>query len=88
MYVGFRMCACKTSTKISSILEIPTIGIGSGKYCDGQVLVYHDLLGLNKDFKAKFVKHFDKIDPQVGVEKYRDEVKSGIFLPKSTALII
>ncbi|ENU5790458.1 3-methyl-2-oxobutanoate hydroxymethyltransferase, partial [Campylobacter jejuni] len=34
---------------------------------------------LNKDFKAKFVKHFDKIDPQVGVEKYRDEVKSGIF---------
>lgn len=37
------------------------------------------LRGLNKDFKAKFVKHFDKIDPQVGVEKYRDEVKSGIF---------
>lgn len=69
----------KLAQKISSILEIPTIGIGSGKYCDGQVLVYHDLLGLNKDFKAKFVKHFDKIDPQVGVEKYRDEVKSGIF---------
>lgn len=62
MYVGFRMRTCKISTKISSILEIPTIGIGSGKYCDGQVLVYHDLLGLNKDFKAKFVKHFDKID--------------------------
>ncbi|EAK5823139.1 3-methyl-2-oxobutanoate hydroxymethyltransferase [Campylobacter jejuni] len=69
----------KLAQKISSILEIPTIGIGSGKYCDGQVLVYHDLLGLNKDFKAKFVKHFDKIDPRVGVEKYRDEVKSGIF---------
>ena len=69
----------KLAQKISSILEIPTIGIGSGKYCDGQVLVYHDLLGLNKDFKAKFVKHFDKIDPQVGVEKYRDEVKSDIF---------
>lgn len=69
----------KLAQKISSILEIPTIGIGSGKYCDGQVLVYHDLLGLNKDFKAKFVKHFNKIDPQVGVEKYRDEVKSGIF---------
>ncbi|EAI3151963.1 3-methyl-2-oxobutanoate hydroxymethyltransferase [Campylobacter coli] len=69
----------KLAQKISSILEIPTIGIGSGKYCDGQVLVYHDLLGLNKDFKAKFVKHFDKIDPQVGVEKYRDEVKSSIF---------
>lgn len=69
----------KLAQKINSILEIPTIGIGSGKYCDGQVLVYHDLLGLNKDFKAKFVKHFDKIDPQIGVEKYRDEVKSGIF---------
>ncbi|AJC91391.1 3-methyl-2-oxobutanoate hydroxymethyltransferase [Campylobacter subantarcticus] len=69
----------KLAQKISSILSIPTIGIGSGKYCDGQVLVYHDLLGLNQDFKAKFVKHFDDFNPKVAVERYIHEVKNGIF---------
>ncbi|WP_139470840.1 3-methyl-2-oxobutanoate hydroxymethyltransferase [Campylobacter armoricus] len=69
----------KLAQKITSILEIPTIGIGSGKYCDGQVLVYYDLLGINKDFKAKFVKHFDTINPKMAVQKYIHEVKNGIF---------
>ena len=43
---------------ITGALSIPTIGIGAGVECDGQVLVLHDLLGLNPEFKAKFVRHF------------------------------
>ena len=44
--------------EITRSLSIPTIGIGDGVECDGQVLVLHDLLGLNPEFKAKFVRHF------------------------------
>src|SRR5512143_2824997 len=44
--------------QVSQRLSIPTIGIGAGKYCDGQVLVCYDLLGMNPDFKPKFVKHY------------------------------
>ncbi|MCP4504265.1 MAG: 3-methyl-2-oxobutanoate hydroxymethyltransferase [Deltaproteobacteria bacterium] len=46
------------AAKITATLEIPTIGIGAGNQCDGQVLVLYDLLGLNPSFKPKFVKHF------------------------------
>lgn len=46
------------SKKITKKLNIPTIGIGAGVYTDGQVLVLHDLLGLNKDFHPKFIRHY------------------------------
>lgn len=48
----------KVAEAITDRLEIPTIGIGAGAACDGQVLVLYDILGLNPDFKPKFVKHY------------------------------
>lgn len=47
------------ASRITNNLNIPTIGIGAGQAVDGQVLVLHDLLGLNQDFKPRFVRHFD-----------------------------
>src|ERR1700753_1998509 len=44
--------------EVSESLSIPTIGIGAGKYCDGQVLVIHDMLGLNKEFKPRFLRQY------------------------------
>ncbi|MBX3709415.1 MAG: 3-methyl-2-oxobutanoate hydroxymethyltransferase [Gammaproteobacteria bacterium] len=67
--------------EITQSLHIPTIGIGAGFHTDGQVLVYQDLLGLNTDFKPKFVKVF--VEGQVkirnGIEKYVQAVKAGDF---------
>ncbi|MDK2820611.1 MAG: 3-methyl-2-oxobutanoate hydroxymethyltransferase [Clostridia bacterium] len=67
--------------KITSELPIPTIGIGAGSKCDGQVLVYHDLLGLFDRFKPKFVKRYAKLDEEIiqALKKYREEVREGKF---------
>jgi 3-methyl-2-oxobutanoate hydroxymethyltransferase len=66
---------------ISHALTIPTIGIGAGRECDGQVLVIHDLLGLTTNMKPKFVKRFANLAPLVraAVRTYIDEVQSGTF---------
>lgn len=66
---------------ISRRLAIPTIGIGAGAGCDGQVLVYHDLLGLFDKFQPKFVKQYAAIGAQIGeaLQAFRDEVRSGAF---------
>lgn len=66
---------------ITESLSIPTIGIGAGRFTDGQVLVLHDLLGLNIDFKPKFVKHFLSGGDDVtrAVEKFIHEINSGEF---------
>lgn len=55
----------KLAKLISEKLEIPTIGIGAGKYCDGQVLVTHDMLGLYSDFKPKFVKQYAQLNSSI-----------------------
>lgn len=67
--------------EITDSLLIPTIGIGAGPFTDGQVLVYQDLLGLNIDFKAKFVKAFSDGHTHIkkSIETYIHEVKSGEF---------
>ena len=67
--------------KITDMLDIPTIGIGAGAYCDGQVLVYQDMLGLYSDFSPKFVKKFANVGEVMrdGIKKYIEEVKSGAF---------
>jgi 3-methyl-2-oxobutanoate hydroxymethyltransferase len=67
--------------QITARLTIPTIGIGAGKYCDGQVLVCYDLLGFNPDFKPKFVKRYADLGTQVrsAVETYCKEVRDGSF---------
>lgn len=66
---------------VTEALSIPTIGIGAGPGTDGQVLVFQDLLGLNVDFKPKFVKQFSNGATGVttSVDTFVDEVKSGVF---------
>ncbi|MDO8535536.1 MAG: 3-methyl-2-oxobutanoate hydroxymethyltransferase [Candidatus Omnitrophota bacterium] len=66
---------------ITEKLSIPTIGIGAGKYCDGQVLVTNDMVGLFDRFVPKFVKQYVKLSAVIsdGLKKYKDEVEKGIF---------
>tara|TARA_B100000579_G_scaffold414816_1_gene408812 strand:- start:675 stop:1205 length:531 start_codon:yes stop_codon:yes gene_type:complete len=76
--------AGETSKKITKILKIPTIGIGSSKNCDGQILVTDDMLGLS-GFYPRFVKKYVNLSKIIvkGVQKYKKEVKRKIF-PKNT----
>jgi 3-methyl-2-oxobutanoate hydroxymethyltransferase len=69
------------SKKITDMLSIPTIGIGAGPDCDGQVLVLHDLLGLLGDFRPKFVKNYLNMRAEVekGIKDYIEEVRGGTF---------
>ena len=69
------------ASEITQDLEIPTIGIGAGAKCDGQILVIHDLLGLNPDFSPKFVKHYAQLADviQNAVSEFIGEVHSKAF---------
>lgn len=69
------------ASKITRSLDIPTIGIGAGKDCDGQVLVLHDALGINDRFLPKFVKKYADIAgvAKKGLESYIKEVQNGTF---------
>lgn len=71
----------KLSKIISESISIPTIGIGAGKYCDGQILVYQDMLSMFSDFTPKFVKSFGNIGEAIkdGVSQYIKEVKEAEF---------
>ena len=67
--------------EVTESLQVPTIGIGAGPHCDGQVLVLHDLLGVFQKFTPKFVKRYAEIGEMAkkAVQEYRDEVKKGEF---------
>jgi 3-methyl-2-oxobutanoate hydroxymethyltransferase len=67
--------------RITETVDIPTIGIGAGPHCDGQVLVCYDLLGLTPDLKPKFVKRYAEFfeDGVAAARRYREEVRSGVF---------
>jgi 3-methyl-2-oxobutanoate hydroxymethyltransferase len=67
--------------KVTDSLDIPTIGIGAGPHVDGQVLVMHDMMGINKDFKPRFLRRYlDLYDEIKGaVSRYIGDVKSGDF---------
>ncbi len=67
--------------EITKSVSIPTIGIGAGAYCDGQVLVWHDMLGIYSDIKPKFVKSYANAGEVIksGISKYINEVREGIF---------
>lgn len=71
----------KLAAKVTEAIDIPTIGIGAGNGCDGQVLVYQDMLGLFSDFTPKFAKKFADCGKVVkeGVGEYIKEVGSGEF---------
>jgi len=67
--------------EVSASLSIPTIGIGAGVHCDGQVLVTHDLLGLTTDFNPRFVRRYARLDESIvnSVSEYIDDVRSRSF---------
>ncbi|MDP8257956.1 MAG: 3-methyl-2-oxobutanoate hydroxymethyltransferase [Candidatus Aadella gelida] len=67
--------------KITARLTIPTIGIGAGMFCDGQVLVTHDILGYFSDHTPKFIKKYANIAPLIknAVESFKQETVSGVF---------
>lgn len=71
----------KLASYITKQLSIPTIGIGAGNGCDGQVLVYQDMLAMYSDMTPKFVKHFGEIGEamKTAFQLYTSEVKSGAF---------
>jgi len=69
------------AARITAELEIPTIGIGAGVDCDGQVLVCYDLLGLTPNMRPKFVKRYAEMfaDGKMAAQKYCEEVRAGTF---------
>ena len=66
---------------VTEAIEIPTIGIGAGPHCDGQVLVYHDLLGLEQRLAPKFVRRYADLHAAAteAVRRFSDDVRSGAF---------
>jgi 3-methyl-2-oxobutanoate hydroxymethyltransferase len=66
---------------ISETITIPTVGIGAGVHCDGQVLVSHDLLGMFDKFTPKFVKKYADLSPIIkkSIQQYNTEVKTGSY---------
>ena len=75
----------KIAKLITEKISSPTIGIGSGRYCSGQVLVFHDLLGLNPvEFKPKYLKQYANLKKEAvrAVKKYAKEVREGKFPQK------
>ena len=67
--------------EVSESLSIPTIGIGAGGHCDGQVLVMHDMLGINTEFKPRFLRQYLNMAEQItgAVQRYIKDVKSSDF---------
>ncbi|MDP2932727.1 MAG: 3-methyl-2-oxobutanoate hydroxymethyltransferase [bacterium] len=74
----------ETARKITAMIKIPTIGIGAGPHCDGQILVTHDMLGLSGSVSPKFVKRYVDLTAQIreAVGKYKAEVESKKFPSK------
>lgn len=75
---------------ITAKIAIPTIGIGAGPFCDGQVLVTHDLLGLFEKFIPRFVKTYANLAPEIrkAIEAYKKEVKTGEFPAKEHSFVM
>lgn len=69
------------AARVTAKLKIPTIGIGAGPHCDGQVLVFHDLVGYSTGYNPKFVKRYADLQTVIGqaVRTYAEEVRTGVF---------
>ncbi len=79
--IVLEMVASEVAKAITKEISVPTIGIGSGYECDGQVLVLHDLLGIYEDIKPKFVRRYAELAQPIleAVTKYIEDVKAGKF---------
>ena len=82
--IALEMVSHEVAKIISESINVPTIGIGSGKNCDGQVLVIHDMLGMYDKLRPKFVKRYLSLSKDItrAVESYRKDVESGRFPSK------
>ena len=79
------MVASEVADAITKHLSIPTIGIGSGHSCDGQVLVLHDMLGIYEDIRPRFVKRYAELSKEIfdAVSRYNHDIKAGTFPEES-----
>jgi 3-methyl-2-oxobutanoate hydroxymethyltransferase len=79
--IVLELVPAEVSRRVSAALAIPTIGIGAGPECDGQVLVLHDMLGLNEGFSPRFLKRYAELGGAVrdAVRAYATEVRAGTY---------
>ena len=79
--VVLELVPASLAARMTAELRIPTVGIGAGPGCDGQVLVLHDMLGLNEDFNPKFLKRYAEMGAGVrdAVARYAGEVREGSY---------
>ena len=79
--IVFEKIPALLAKEVTESLSIPTIGIGAGKYCDGQVLVMHDMLGVSTQFKPRFIRQYLNLETLVNgaVAQYIADVKSNGF---------
>ena len=83
--IVLEMVASEVADVITKSLSIPTIGIGSGPTCDGQVLVLHDMLGIYEDIRPRFVKRYAELSKEIfdAVSRYNHDIKAGTFPEES-----
>jgi 3-methyl-2-oxobutanoate hydroxymethyltransferase len=83
--IVLEMVTSEVGDAITRRVSVPTIGIGSGPNCDGQVLVLHDMLGIYQDIRPKFVKRYSELNKEIfdAVSSYNHEVKTGRFPQES-----
>ncbi len=79
--IVLEMITEEVARAITESVSVPTIGIGSGRYCDGQVLVLHDILGLYQRFTPKFAKRYVDLSSSIrdALQRYSDDVRTGAF---------
>ena len=79
--IVLELVPAKVAARVTEAVGIPTIGIGAGAACSGQVLVLHDLLGLNEGFSPKFLKHYAALAGEVrnAISRFGDEVRAGSY---------
>lgn len=83
--IVLEMVASEVGDAITKSVSIPTIGIGSGPNCDGQVLVLHDMLGIYQDIRPRFVKRYAELSKEIfdAVSSYNHDIKTGTFPEES-----
>jgi len=79
--IVFEKIPAALAKEVTELIKIPTLGIGAGNDCDGQVLVMHDMLGINTEFKPRFIRKYQELNGLItdAVKQYITDVKSGEF---------